>query len=267
MMGKDLILDQSNIRITVNVKDTVYKNFKLKKITVDKIIGSKTSKLQNKYNQIIFENKSDINKIISESEAIICRNPDNLYSGYLLSNLCLEYKIDKKATERLFALLNIKNQDEAIINNIKKYIYAKQLLKLNDKISDFALLDVDNNLFNTESLKGKWYLLDFWASWCTPCRKSFPELKIIYEKYKSSNFEILGFSIDEDKDKWKMAVKKDNLNWINIIEEKGFLGDIVFKLNIQSVPTTFLINPEGVIVSENLTPEELDSFLQKNLKE
>jgi thiol-disulfide isomerase/thioredoxin len=86
------------------------------------------------------------------------------------------------------------------------------------------LPDTTNKLFDTTILKGKWYLIDFWASWCGPCRQQLPELKRVYEVNKSKDFEIVGISIDERKGDWIKALDKEQLYWINIIENKGFVG-------------------------------------------
>jgi thiol-disulfide isomerase/thioredoxin len=124
-------------------------------------------------------------------------------------------------------------------------------------------LDRNNVKFNTKSLKGKWILIDFWASWCGPCRAQLPELRKIYEENRKSNFEIIGVSIDEVKAKWLNALDKENLNWINVNDNNGFEGAIAVKYNVDAIPKNYLINPEGKIIAENIEMSELEKKLKE----
>ena len=115
----------------------------------------------------------------------------------------------------------------------------------------FTAFDLNDKEIGIEEFKGKVILLDFWASWCVPCHEqNQKEFSEIYEKYKKENFILISYSLykNEDKEKWKEASKKDNINWINISNLKGFDDPISRQYNITSIPNSFLIDQNGIIV-------------------
>ena len=151
-----------------------------------------------------------------------------------------------------------------------KYIADKiegaKAVALNKSAPVFSQTTSDGKRIGLESFRGKYVLLDFWASWCVPCRKENPNLVKLYEKYKSRDFEIVSVSIDEDKKAWQNASKEDGLNWINLLNTKGKPDEIGVKYGVQAVPSNFLINPNGVIIGKNLKGEELAKRLAELFK-
>jgi peroxiredoxin len=113
------------------------------------------------------------------------------------------------------------------------------------------------------SLKGKIVMIDFWASWCKPCRQENPNVVKIYNKYKNSGFEILGVSLDENKDKWVDAIKQDALPWPHISDLKGWQSAAAQVYGIQSIPFTVLVDKDGKIIDKNLRGELLENKLKE----
>ena len=111
------------------------------------------------------------------------------------------------------------------------------------------------------SLKGQYVLLDFWASWCRPCRVENPNVLNLYNKYKDKGFEIYGYSLDEDKEKWTTAIVEDNISWIQTSDLKGWGAKGSIDYGVQAIPATFLIDPDGTIIERNLTSDELAAKL------
>jgi peroxiredoxin len=131
-----------------------------------------------------------------------------------------------------------------------------------DKAKEITLPDTKGNTISLSSLKGKIVLIDFWASWCGPCRRSVPELKKVYSKYQSKGFEIYGISLDADKNDWMQALKEDKINWIRVNDLKGETAGI---WNVAYIPTVYLLDKEGKILAINPSHEELDALLRKLL--
>lgn len=114
--------------------------------------------------------------------------------------------------------------------------------------------------------KGKYILIDFWASWCGPCRQSMPALKAVYDKYKGKNFDIVGLSFDQDHTAWVNAIKKLDLPWIHLSDLKGWGSIAGSTYGVNSIPATLLIGPDGKIVASGLHAEELDAKLAELLQ-
>lgn len=112
------------------------------------------------------------------------------------------------------------------------------------------------------SLKGKVVMIDFWASWCGPCRRAVPGLRTIYDKYKSKGFEIYGISLDTDKTDWNVAVRQDKVTWPQVIDVSGKIaGD----WNVNYIPNVFLLNKEGKVIATDFSHDQLETLLKKEI--
>lgn len=131
---------------------------------------------------------------------------------------------------------------------------------------DFTLNDVAKNEVSLSSLKGKYILIDFWASWCGPCRAESPNMVKLYDKYKGKNFEILGVSLDGDDKLWKEAIKKDGLSWLHVSDLMQWNSPVVALYQIDGIPATVIVDPKGIVVAKNLRGKELEDKLEKLLK-
>lgn len=158
--------------------------------------------------------------------------------------------------------------------NLKRGYYGASLKSEIDKnskavvlmpITDFAQADSNGNPILISSLRGRFVFIDFWASWCLPCRQENPGLSRIYQKYKSAGFEILGISLDTDRKSWLKAVKQDKLKWLNVSDLKGQKNEIAILFNIEAIPDNILIDRQGRIVAKKISPEELEYMLKRVL--
>lgn len=130
---------------------------------------------------------------------------------------------------------------------------------------DFTALTPEGKSISLSDFKGKYVLLDFWASWCGPCRQDNPHLVKMYHQFKDKNFTVLGFSLDNDTQKWQKAIQQDKLDWTHISELKQWDAETAKLYNINSIPASFILDPDGKILAKNLRGKELEDFLSKTL--
>ena len=138
--------------------------------------------------------------------------------------------------------------------------------QVGDMAPDVALPTPEGKKVALSSLKGHYVLLDFWASWCGPCRGENPNVVAAYNKYKDRNFTIYGVSLDSNKDPWEKAINSDGLTWTQVSELKGWSSSVAGLYGIQSIPQNFLIDPTGKIIAHNLRGPALEETLESTLK-
>jgi peroxiredoxin len=132
---------------------------------------------------------------------------------------------------------------------------------------ELSLPDLNGKTVSLSEFKGKVVLLDFWASWCGPCRHNNPKLVKLYNKFHDKGFEIYGVSLDEDTKSWKKAVRNDKLSWVQVIDDKGWDAISIATYGINFIPSSFLIDREGVIRTINAEGSELESSVKDLLKD
>ncbi|QHT66591.1 TlpA family protein disulfide reductase [Rhodocytophaga rosea] len=159
-------------------------------------------------------------------------------------------------------------QPQTMEVNKQAVVLRKDAPEVGKKAPDIELTDINGKTIKLSSLKGKVVLIDFWASWCGPCRKENPYTVEIYNAYKDKGFTVFSVSIDQSKDKWIKAVEKDELVWpYHVIDPKGWYGKAATTYKVEAIPATFLVDKDGTIVATDLRGAELDKTLKKMFKE
>ena len=161
--------------------------------------------------------------------------------------------------------------DERIRASVPARVFKKRLdiaikTDVGKQSLDVTVPDMDGKPISLSSFKGKVTLLDFWASWCGPCRMENPNLVKAYKAYHDKGFEIYSVSLDAKKDAWKNAIEKDSLTWTHVSDLKGWKSDAAQLYGIKAIPSNVLIDRNGVVLAKNLREEELEKKLREIFK-
>ena len=164
----------------------------------------------------------------------------------------------------------------AIAAFIGRYLYMQPRFNSGENTPDFSASLLDGHSFELSELKGSYVLIDFWGSWCPPCRQENPALVNLYHKYKSEGeesqptFEIVSVAIEKNETRWKRAIQQDQLIWQYHILDKAknlrfFDSPIAKQFGVHQVPTKYLLSPEGTIIAVNPSIAEVDKILSEQL--
>lgn len=195
----------------------------------------------------------------------ILANPKDENSIQLIQRLNA-YDPDPKEMKVYFKKLDKSVRKSTKGKIFERYIEAVENSSVGKKAPGITQFDVAGEPYSLQDLKGKYVLVDFWASWCPPCREENPKLVAIYKDFKDKNFEILGVSFDRDMNAWKKAIDDDKLTWKHISDLQHWNNGAAGVYGIKAIPQNVLVNPEGIIVARNLHGDDLRKKLEEILK-
>ena len=153
------------------------------------------------------------------------------------------------------------------VRYFRKLIDTKKSLLPGNIAPDFNQMDTSGKMVSLSSFRGRYVLIDFWASWCGPCRQENPRLVKIYNRYKNKGLAVLSVSLDDKKENWLKAIKKDQLQqWSHVSDLKGWNNEAAVQYGIDAVPASLLLDPSGKIIAENLRGEDLERKIQELYK-
>jgi len=223
------------------------------------------SKAPNKDRKYVDDEFAKLNqRLVDTVESFVKKYPSSPVLPYIIIDRFVNYPNPEKA----------KSTYAALAPSAKNSIYGKELgesLRIAAKTGlgvkpSFTLPDRDGKNLSLASLKGKVVLVDFWASWCGPCRKENPNLVKAYAKYHDKGFEIIGVSLDDKKENWLKAIDADKLVWLHASDLKGWKSDLAAEYGIRSIPTSFLVDAEGKIIGKDLRGDLLEKKLASIFK-
>ena len=198
-------------------------------------------------------------------DSLLAAHPSSPVAAYFVVK-DFAYKLDLEGMKAVRAKLDASLAGSEYVNQIESMISRMEKVQVGSVAPDFTLPDVDGNPVSLSSFRGKYVLVDFWAAWCPDCRKENPNIVAAWEKYKDKNFAVLGVSLDRKRDQWLAAIEKDNLTWTQVSDLKYWDSEAAVLYCIRWIPMSFLIDPEGKIVSIGLEGEELHNKLEELLK-
>lgn len=190
----------------------------------------------------------------------IRRNPNMLSNLSVISVLPMETYSDVYQLLDSALMATYPNND--FVRDYHEQMRKMMVLREGMVIDDIILADASGKMKNLESLRGNVVLIDFWASWCRPCRMEIPNFKKLYESYHSSGFDIFSVSVDNDMFAWRTALEQEKMPWINVRDDQKIYSN---KYNVSSIPFTILIDKEGKIIAKGLRGPELDKAIGKAL--
>jgi len=200
--------------------------------------------------------------IQSEIDRFVAKHTSSPVSAFLLA-ATFQLNDDVLLTEKRFDQLKPAAINNMYGNFLKETITEAKITAIGSVAADFTQADTSGNPVTLSSFRGKYVLLDFWASWCGPCRQENPNVVATYQKFSNKNFTVLGVSLDRpgQKDKWLQAIYDDRLTWTHVSDLQFWNNAVAQQYRVQSIPQNFLIGPDGKILAKNLRGPELENKL------
>lgn len=188
-------------------------------------------------------------------------NPSSFVSPYIAMRH--SYELELSELKEIMAGLDSKVKESPFSKRLAERITTLENVEVGKVAPDFTMNDPDGNPVTLSSLRGKVLLVDFWASWCGPCRRENPNVVKAYNQFKDKGFDILGVSLDKDKASWKSAIEEDKLTWTHVSDLQYWNNAVSNLYGVMAIPSNVLIDKDGVIIGRNLTGEELTKKLEE----
>lgn len=217
------------------------------------------------------------NKYVDQNKKFIGTNKDSYISLLLLTQLAMSDALTTEEIKKYYNAFDASIKDtkkgkefadnlKKIEENEKQHAAKQEKVAIGKKAPDFTANTPEGKAESLHKNLGKVTLVDFWASWCGPCRKENPNVVALYNKYKAKGFKVIGVSLDKDKDNWVKAIADDKLDWLQISNLKYWDDEIAKEYAVDAIPATFLLDANGTIVAKNLRGAELETKVAELLK-
>jgi peroxiredoxin len=188
----------------------------------------------------------------------------SVISAWAIASNFLYYP-DPDRLGKLYDELDTAAQRTSYGRKIHEALATARRVAIGKPAPDFTENDAEGKPLSLSSLRGKYVLVDFWASWCQPCRMENPNVVKAFKKYEDDGFTVLGVSLDKDKGAWMKAIRHDHLTWDQVSDLNGWQNAVAREYGVRAIPANFLVGPKGIIVAENLHGGQLEKKLAELL--
>lgn len=227
-------------------------------------VAADTSKKDSIYNAIMPEFQANMDKYSETVFKFVQENKDNL-AGFYAAGTIDQNKYELQLIKYAEEIKAKFPKNKAVMMFVSKMEGLKPV-SVGQQAPDFVLNNPDGIPVRLADYKGKYVLLDFWASWCGPCRDENPNIVKQHKAFAAKGFDVLGVSLDDDKGDWMRAIRYDNLRWNHVSDLKRWDSAIAALYKVEGIPASFMLDPTGKIVAKNLRGADLEKFLSETLK-
>ncbi|MDX5326052.1 MAG: AhpC/TSA family protein [Bacteroidota bacterium] len=188
-------------------------------------------------------------------------------TGPLGAKIALEqlYDLDHQSLDTIYQTIPVIYAKAPDVVQLKEHIETLKKVSKGAPLTNLTMADTSGNMVSLTDIKAKYLLVDFWASWCGPCRQVNPDLVKLYNDFHDRGFDIVGVSLDENGDRWKQAIVQDSLVWSQMSDLKGWESEATRVYGLRFIPQNILVNQYGVIAQKNMTVDELREYLSEAL--
>lgn len=197
------------------------------------------------------------NDFFTYVENFVAENNSSVVAPFLTLSVLASQELDYNELESIVSSFSPELDETIYMKELNSYMNTK----VGAIAPDFTQNDPDGNPITLSSLRGKYVLVDFWASWCGPCRDENPNVVENYNKYKDKGFDIIGVSLDRDRDSWLKAIEDDKLTWHHVSDLDYFDNDVAVLYKVNAIPSSFLLDKEGRIIAKDLRGDALNEKL------
>lgn len=258
--GSAFVMDDNNYKAALRSDATLAKT----KDVEQKAMAAYQQKDEAAFNALRPQLQARQAEVLRVTKKWIAAHPNSEYSTVLIATSLARMQ-PMSATMEDFKKLTPEAKDNAIGKQLTVIAKKQSAVAIGKPAPDFSQQNSNGKLIKLSDFRGKYVLIDFWASWCKPCRAENPNVVKAYNKYKTKNFTILGVSLDKNKENWLQAIQKDGLAWTEVSDLKFWKNDAAVKYGVNGIPANFLVDPHGKIIAANLRGEDLENKLKEIL--